>query len=248
MTAPKRVLICGATSAIAGAAARCFAEAHDLLFLVARDRHKLDAVAADLRVRGAGRVETHVMDLTDTAGHPGMIEECARSLGGIDTALIAHGTLPDQAACQHSFAQARAELETNFMSVVSLLTVLGNYFEQRRAGTIAVISSVAGDRGRQSNYVYGAAKGAVSIFMQGLRNRLHGAGVRVTTIKPGFVDTPMTASFAKNPLWADAGPVGRGIYRALCRGNDVVYLPWFWRPVMWLIRLVPERVFKRLHL
>jgi short-subunit dehydrogenase len=248
VTIPKRVLICGATSAIAGATARCFAEAQDLLFLVARDRQKLDAVAADLRVRGAARVETHVMDLADTAAHPGMIDACARSLGGIDTVLIAHGTLPDQAACQRSFAAARAELETNFMSVVSLLTLLGNDFEQRRAGTIAVISSVAGDRGRQSNYVYGAAKGAVSIFMQGLRNRLQRAGVHVLTIKPGFVDTPMTAGFAKNPLWADAASVGRGIYRALCRGNDVVYLPWFWRLVMWLIRLVPERIFKRLRL
>lgn len=248
MTAQKRVLICGATSAIATATARCFAADHDLLFLVARDLQKLDAVAADLRVRGAGRVETYVMDLTCTAEHQRMIEECARSLGGIDTVLVAHGTLPDQAACQQSFATARAELETNFVSVVSLLTLVGNYFEQRRAGTIAVISSVAGDRGRQSNYVYGAAKGAVSIFMQGLRNRLHGAGVRVVTIKPGFVDTPMTAGFAKSPMWADAGSVGRGIHRALCRGNDVVYLPWFWRPIMWLIRLVPERLFKRLRL
>ena len=248
MTAPKRVLICGATSAIAAAAARCLAESRDLLFLVARDRQKLDAIAADLRVRGAGQVETHVMDLADTAGHPGMIDECVRHLGGLDTLLVAYGTLPDQAACQQSFAAARAELETNFVSVVSLLTLVGNYLEQRRAGTIGVISSVAGDRGRQSNYVYGAAKGAVSIFMQGLRNRLHGAGVRVVTIKPGFVDTPMTAGFAKSPMWADAGSVGRGIYRALCRGNDFLYLPWFWRPIMWLIRLVPERLFKRLRL
>lgn len=248
MNAQKRVLICGATSAIAAATARGFAADHDLLFLVARDRQRLEAVAADLRVRGAGRVETYLMDLTATAEHQRMIEECARSLGGIDTVLIAHGTLPDQAACQQSFAAARAELETNFVSVVSLLTLVGNYLEQRRAGTIGVISSVAGDRGRQSNYVYGASKGAVSVFMQGLRNRLHGAGVRVVTIKPGFVDTPMTAGFAKNPLWADAGSVGRGIYRALCRGNDVVYLPWFWRPIMLLIRLIPERVFKRLRL
>ena len=244
----RRVLICGATSAIAAETARCFAASHDLLFLAARNPDKLDAIAADLRVRGATRVETSVVDLRDTTRHQELIDECAQRLGGVDAVLIAHGTLPDQTACQASFEAARAELDTNFLSIASLLTVAGNYFERQRAGTIAVISSVAGDRGRQSNYVYGAAKGAVTIFLQGLRNRLHPAGVRVITVKPGFVDTPMTAEFAKNFLWADAATVGRGVHRALSRGTDVVYLPWYWRPIMLLIRLVPERVFKRLRL
>jgi decaprenylphospho-beta-D-erythro-pentofuranosid-2-ulose 2-reductase len=248
MSSPRRVLICGATSAIASEAARCFAAAHDLLFLAARNADKLSAIADDLRVRGATRVETAVIDLRDTARHPGLIDDCAQRLGGIDAVLIAHGTLPDQPACQASFDSARAELETNFLSVASLLTVAGNYCEGQRAGTIAVISSVAGDRGRQSNYVYGAAKGAVSIYLQGLRNRLHPSGVRVITIKPGFVDTPMTAGFAKNFLWADAATVGRGVHRAMSDAADVVYLPWFWRPIMFLIRLVPERIFKGLRL
>jgi decaprenylphospho-beta-D-erythro-pentofuranosid-2-ulose 2-reductase len=248
MSSPRRLLICGATSAIASAAARCSAAAHDLLFLVGRDPEKLRAVADDLRVRGAAQVETFVMDLNDIARHQMLIDECARRLGGIDSVLIAHGTLPDQTACQSSFDAARAELETNFMSVASLLTLAGNHCERQGKGTIAVISSVAGDRGRQSNYVYGTAKGAVSIFLQGLRNRLHPHGVRVVTIKPGFVDTPMTANFPKNVLWADSSSVGRGVYRALSRGGDVVYLPWFWRPIMLLIRLVPERMFKRLRL
>ena len=248
MSDPRRVLICGATSAIANEAARCFAASHDMLFLAARDPDKLGAIADDLRVRGASRVETSVIDFNDTTRHQGLIDECVQRLGGIDAVLIAHGTLPDQRACQASFEAARAELQTNFLSVVSLLTVAGNHCERQRAGVIAVISSVAGDRGRQSNYVYGAAKGAVSIFLQGLRNRLHPSGVRVITIKPGFVDTPMTADFAKNVLWADAATVGRGVYRAMSRGADIVYLPWFWRPVMLLIRLVPERLFKRLKL
>jgi decaprenylphospho-beta-D-erythro-pentofuranosid-2-ulose 2-reductase len=248
MSAPRGLLICGATSAIAGAAARCSAASHDRLFLVGRDPEKLGAVADDLRVRGAAQVETYVTDLNDITRHQAIIDECAQRLSGFDTVLIAHGTLPDQAACEASFDATRAELETNLMSVVSLLTRVGNHFEQRREGTIAVISSVAGDRGRQSNYVYGTAKGAVSIFLQGLRNRLHRSGVRVITIKPGFVDTPMTAHFPKNPLWADASAVGRGVYRALCGGSDVVYLPWFWRPIMVLIRSVPERMFKRLRL
>ncbi len=248
MSDPRRVLICGATSAIASAAARCFAASNDRLFLVGRDREKLGAVADDLRVRGATQVETSVADLNDFTRHQALIDECVQRLDGIDTVLVAHGTLPDQAACQASFEAARVELDTNFLSVLSLLTRVANYLEKRGAGTIAVISSVAGDRGRQSNYVYGTAKGAVSIFLQGLRNRLHGRGVRVVTIKPGFVDTPMTANFPKNLLWADAPSVGRGVYRAVCGGSDVVYLPWFWRPIMLLIRLVPERMFKRLRL
>ncbi len=198
MSGPRRVLICGATSAIASAAARCFAASNDRLFLVGRDREKLGAIADDLRVRGATQIETSVADLNDVARHQALIDECVQRLDGIDTVLVAHGTLPDQAACQASFEAARAELDTNFVSVVSLLTRVANYLEKRGAGTIAVISSVAGDRGRQSNYVYGTAKGAVSIFLQGLRNRLHRRGVRVVTIKPGFVDTPMTANFPKN--------------------------------------------------
>ena len=155
MSVPKRLLICGATSAIASAAARCSAAAHDLLFLVGRNPDKLRAVADDLRVRGAAQVETFVMDMNDIARHGMLIDECQRRLGGIDAVLIAHGTLPDQAACQASFEATRAELETNFMSVVSLLTHAANYCERQGKGAIAVISSVAGDRGRQSNYVSG---------------------------------------------------------------------------------------------
>jgi len=129
-----------------------------------------------------------------------------------------------------------------------LLTLLANRFEAQRHGTLAVIGSVAGDRGRQSNYVYGTAKGALAIFLQGLRNRLHPAGVRVLTVKPGFVDTPMTASFKKGPLWAAPEAVAAAIVAAVERGRDVIYTPWFWWGIMTLIKLVPERVFKKLKL
>ena len=125
---------------------------------------------------------------------------------------------------------------------------LANRFEQSRGGCIAVISSVAGDRGRQSNYVYGSAKGGLDRFLQGLRNRLYRAGVAVVTIKPGFVDTPMTAALPKNALYASPRQVARGVYRAIEARRSVVYLPWFWRPIMLLIKLLPESVFKRLRL
>jgi decaprenylphospho-beta-D-erythro-pentofuranosid-2-ulose 2-reductase len=119
---------------------------------------------------------------------------------------------------------------------------------QRRAGTIAVISSVAGDRGRGSNYVYGSAKALVTAFLSGLRQRLVKCGVTVVTIKPGFVDSPMTAAFAKGPLWARPERIAAGIVRAIDRHSGTVYLPGFWRPIMWVIRTIPERVFLRLSL
>jgi len=244
----RRVLIFGATSAIAHATARLFAADGDRLFLVARDRDKLQAAADDLRLRGASRVETATMDARDYDRHQGLIEEACRSLGGLDTALIAHGTLPDQKACEKSFELTRREWEINALSVISLLTHLANHFESQGYGSLTVISSVAGDRGRHSNYVYGAAKAAVTTFAQGLRNRLHRSGVHVLTVKPGFVDTPMTADFRKGPLWVGPEVVAAGIYRAINHRRDVVYLPWFWYPAMLVIRAMPESIFKRTQL
>jgi short-subunit dehydrogenase len=139
-------------------------------------------------------------------------------------------------------------LQTNGTSVIALLTLLANRFEAQGHGTLAVIGSVAGDRGRQSNYVYGTAKGMLAIFLQGLRNRLHRRGVNVLTIKPGFVDTPMTAGFEKGPLWASPEQVASRIIVAIDKGWDVVYAPAFWRLIMLVITTIPERVFKRLSL
>lgn len=244
----RRVIILGATSAIAQETARCFASKGDKLFLVARNAARLETVAADLRTRGASQVEIEAFDLNDVDRHEALLDQAELRLGGLDTALVAHGTLSDQAACQIDFAKAEAEIRTNFLSAASLLTHLANRFEARRAGAIAVISSVAGDRGRQSNYVYGSAKAALTAFCSGLRNRLHPAGVTLVTVKPGFVDTPMTAHLPKGPLFASAQRVGRGIYKAVARRRNVVYLPGFWRPIMAIIRAIPELVFVRLKL
>jgi len=243
-----RVLVLGATSAIAQETAKCFAVDGAELFLVGRSAGKLGAVHDDLLVRGASKVETRVQDLADTAKHSALIKAALKKLGGIDMALVAYGTLGDQAACEQSVDETMRELQTNFLSVISLLTLLANYFEAEGTGCLAVITSVAGDRGRQSNYVYGTAKGGVGIFLQGLRQRLNGKGVRVITVKPGFVDTPMTAGIPKNPLFASAERVGRSVYDTMLSRKPVVYLPWFWRPVMWLVRNVPERIFNKLNL
>lgn len=244
----RKVLIVGATSAIAEAVARLLAAQGDLLYLVGRRAEALEAIAADLRVRGAARVQTEAMDANAIERHAALLDNADVALGGLDTVLIAHGTLSDQAACQQSVALTFQELHTNALSVIALLTLIANHFEAQRVGTIVVISSVAGDRGRQSNYVYGTAKAAVSTFLSGLRQRLYKSGVQVVTIKPGFVDTPMTRDFSKGLLWAKPERVARDIVRAMENGKDVVYTPGFWWAIMQLIKSIPEFVFRRLSL
>jgi decaprenylphospho-beta-D-erythro-pentofuranosid-2-ulose 2-reductase len=245
----KKILVIGAGSAIAESTARVFAQRGDALFLVGRKADVLESMCADLRVRGAKTAALHVMDANEFNDHEAMLNVAESALGGLDTVLIAHGTLSDQKACEASVEQTLRELNTNGVSVVALLTRIAARFEQRRAGTIVVISSVAGDRGRQSNYVYGSAKALVTAFTSGLRQRLYPLGVTVITVKPGFVDTPMTAAFPKGALWARPQQIAKGIVRAVDRGSaSVLYLPAFWRLIMLIIRSIPEAVFRRLKL
>lgn len=245
----KKILVIGAGSAIAEASARVFAQRGDALFLVGRKADVLESMCADLRIRGAKAVGMHVMDANEFGDHEAMLNEAESSLGGLDAVLIAHGTLSDQKACEASVERTLQELNTNGVSVVALLTRIAARFEQRRAGTIVVISSVAGDRGRQSNYVYGSAKALVTAFTSGLRQRLYPLGVAVITIKPGFVDTPMTAAFPKGALWARPQQIAAGIVSAVDRGSaTVLYLPAFWRLIMLIIRSIPETIFRRLKL
>ncbi len=243
-----RVLIVGATAAIATATARLYAADGARLFLVARNADHLQSVADDLRARGATQAETFALDLNEIARHGEMLTAAVAALGGLDAALIAYGTLSDQAACEASVDETLREWHTNATSTIALLTLLANDFERRRAGTIAVVTSVAGDRGRKTNYVYGAAKGALNVFVAGMRGRLAAAGVRVVTVEPGFVDTPMTAHLPKNALYASPDKVGADIHRAMQHGADVLYTPFFWRYIMLALKLVPERLFKRLSI
>jgi decaprenylphospho-beta-D-erythro-pentofuranosid-2-ulose 2-reductase len=216
--------------------------------LVARNSRKLTLVAQDLLTRGAVSVDTWVADLDDTSAHGEMLETAVERLGEIDLALIAHGVLGDQPKAEADFAAAAAILHTNFLSTASLITWLANYFQSRGRGTLAVISSVAGDRGRKSNYVYGASKGALNVFLDGVRNRLDRDGVHVLTIKPGFVSTPMTKGLPRNALFASPDQIAMGILSAIERRRDVVYVPWFWAGIMLIVRLLPGRIFKKLNL
>ena len=243
------VLIIGAPSAIAEAAARQWAERGTRLFLVGRRCERLEEIAKDLEVRGAKACQVHVLDVNDQESHDAMLDACWGFLGHVDVALIAHGTLPDQRQCEYDPTMMSAAFQTNATHVLVMLSRLSNRFESQGKGVIAAISSVAGDRGRPSNYVYGAAKGALTLFLEGMRARLAPTGVHVLTIKPGFVDTPMTQDLSlPKPLVATPAHVASDIVKAIAVRRNVLYTPWFWRWVMWVIRAIPEPIFKRLKL
>jgi len=245
----RTVLILGATSAIARAVAGEFAGRGFDLLLAGRDPEELDRLAADLAVRYGVKVEARPFDALALESHEAFVEACRESSGNsLKGAVLFLGYLGDQSVAQKDPAEAKRILDTNFLAPVSILSLLANSFEEKREGFLCALSSVAGDRGRQSNYVYGAAKAGLSIFLQGLRNRLFRSGVRVITIKPGFVDTAMT--FGRPGMFLVASPekVGEHIVQAILKGRDQAYVPRFWRPVMLLIRLIPERIFKRMRL
>jgi short-subunit dehydrogenase len=242
------ILVVGATSAIAEATARLWAARGHSLYLAARRDSLLAADADDLRLRGAKAVAFERFDILDRDTHEAMIARAESALGPLDGVLVAHGTLPDQEACVADPELAAREIELNGVATAALVLRVAARFETRGRGRIAVITSVAGVRGRASNFVYGSAKALVSTLLAGLRHRLHAKGVAVVDIRPGFVDTPMTAAFTKGALWASPDRVARDIVQAVDRGSGVVYTPWFWRGIMMVIRHVPEFLFVRTKL
>ncbi|GJM12429.1 MAG: short-chain dehydrogenase [Pseudohongiella sp.] len=242
-----KVLIIGATSAIAKATARIYAEQGCSLHLIARRVDQLEALESDLLVRGASKVSKSVLDLNKFAEHENLLSAAFAELGGsVDIALICHGSLPDQAKVEKNFKQAQKEINTNGISVVSLLTHLAQKFIEQQQGTIAVITSVAGDRGRQPNFVYGAAKSLVSTYIQGLRGKLLAHNVHIVDIRPGLVDSPMTAHFPKGPLWSSPEQVAGKIVKCIKSGSHTVYAPGYWRIIMLVVSSIPEFIFKRL--
>jgi len=243
--ASKKILVLGATSGIAEATCRVWAAQGASLFLVARNADKLAAVAADLKLRGAHYVDTAVADLDDTSTHPELLAHAVNSLTGLDVAYLAHGVLGDQAKAEADFATAEQILHTNFTAPVSLLTWLANFCVQRHSGVLAVISSVAGDRGRKSNYVYGSSKAGLSAFLGGLRNRVDREGVTVLTIKPGPVKTAMTAGMPGSEKFADVNAVAKSIVAAVDAKKDTLYVPSKWALIMFVLTHIPEAIFKK---
>ncbi len=245
------VIVLGATSAIAEATARRLAAQGARIGLVARDPAKLEVIAADLKTRGAPQVAVRAWDLVKMPA-PGALEQLAREMGGADTVLIAYGLLGDQQEAENDDKAALRVLEVNFTSAVLWALEANRTLGAAcgRNGLVVGLSSVAGDRGRKSNFIYGAAKGGLALALQGMAHRSALDGTpRAMAIKLGFVDSPMTAGFKKGgPLWATPDQAAEAIVEAMRRPRAVVYAPWFWRWVMLIIRLVPEPVFNKANL
>jgi short-subunit dehydrogenase len=243
----KRIVVLGATSGIALEVQRRLARDGRELLLVARSPQRLAEVQADLLVRGARQVVTYSANLGSIPQHAGVFEFARRTFPDFDTVLLAYGSMYDQKEVETSVDLLLDELQVNFVSATAILTLFAADLERRNMGCIAAITSVAGDRGRRSNYVYGSAKGGLTLFLQGLRSRLHPAGVRVITVKPGPVQTPMTDHLSNSSRFADPEAVARDIVRALeQRAPEVLYTPRIWRYVMSVVRHIPETIFKRL--
>jgi short-subunit dehydrogenase len=246
-TTMKKVVILGATSGIALEVQRLLARQGRELLLVARSSQRLAELQADLAARGAQQILTYSADLASIQQHAAIFDFARRTFPDFDTVLLAYGSMQGQKDSETSVDILLEELQVNFVSATAILTLFAGDLERRRIGCLAAITSVAGDRGRRSNYVYGSAKGALSLFLQGLRSRLHPAGVRVITIKPGPVQTPMTDHMPNSARFAEPEQVARDIVRALERRSpDVLYTPKIWRYIMTAVQQIPETVFKRL--
>ncbi|NKB68793.1 MAG: SDR family oxidoreductase [Candidatus Latescibacteria bacterium] len=245
----RRALILGAKSAIAQALARQLAAAGYDLALGARQCQQLTPFAADTRLHSQTQVDLFEFDALDTTAHAGLPGRVEETCGPFELAILVFGVLGDQAEARDQTEALEQILHTNFTSAAVVAAHLANYLEARGGpGGLIGISSVAGDRGRQSNYSYGAAKGGFSLFLQGLRNRLAATPVHVMTVKPGFVDTPMIEGAEGLILVAPPDRVAGDILRAYRKKRDILYTPWFWRYIMLVTRCIPERLFKRLNL
>jgi decaprenylphospho-beta-D-erythro-pentofuranosid-2-ulose 2-reductase len=245
----RRVMIIGATSAIAQHCARYWVKSASSMLLVGRNEGRLSEVAADLRVRGP-QVDVRVaqLDFNNAEDIQSLIRDYATT-GAIDIALIAQGSLPDQAACENSLSLCADTLGLNGISPALFMEALANEMSSAGGGQLGVIGSVAGDRGRKSNYVYGAAKGMLERYAQGLQHRTAGSGLGITLIKPGPTLTPMTAHLqGKGPALADVEDVARCIVDGMQKQKPVVYVPGKWLLIMLVIRHLPRWIFNRLDI
>ena len=242
----KKLVVFGATSAISQAFLNLVSKKYNSIVLVARDSVQLEEIAAHVRIVSSAKVEVIVSDLSDIEAHAKLIEQSCN--GGVTCALISYGQLTDQERCKIDPAYAMDQFTLNGTSTISLSAAVASEFAKQGGGVLAVVGSVAGDRGRRSNYYYGAAKSAVASFLSGLRSDMLQHGVTVVTVKPGFVDTPMTKDFKKGFLWASAEKVAEDIATAIEKRRSELYTPWFWRYIMLVIKCIPEFLFKKLPL
>ena len=236
------ILIVGAKSDIAKATARKYANQGFDLYLAARNARELEEFAKDVSVRTQQAVKTIELDILDYESHQQFYEGLEEKPLGVITAV---GYLGEQQKAQKDFIEAQRIMDANYIGIVSLLNIIADDFEYRKSGFIVGISSVAGDRGRKNNYIYGSAKAALTVYLSGLRNRLHDAQVQVLTVKPGFVATKMTEGMdLPEKLTAYPEAVAKDIYAAQKNGKNVIYTKWIWRYIMLIIKIIPEWKFK----
>lgn len=251
MTGFNNILVFGATSAICHSILKHFTldqNEKPTLFLAARSEQKLTAAAEDLSARGATIAGQALYDFCDYQQHATTMRAAVEAMGAIDLILVAHGTLPDQQRCEQELQAALAAIDENLSSTVSILIPAAQLLEEQGRGALAVISSVAADRGRKTNYVYAASKSAVDTLLEGFRGRFAGTDITVTTIKPGLIDSPMTSDFDKGALWASTETIAPAICKAISKGKSTVYVPGFWRLIMLIIRLLPGKILYRLSI
>lgn len=243
------VVIFGATSMVAKSVIRLIAKDCSNLILIARNKKNMRIVAQDASIRSGAIVHEYICDASDQKAIHRTFESISNKFDQIDVWYSFHGTLPDQKASENSWYDTYEVLNINFLSICHWLTLVAERIETGKRENIVVVSSVAGLRGRKSNYLYGTSKGALNIFLQGLRNRLSSNDCQVLTVLPGFIISPMTDGLQrKGPLWAKPEKIASDIVRAQKKGKDVLYTPWFWRYIMLVICAVPERIFKKLSL
>lgn len=245
------VALLGAGSAIGRALSRRLARDGCGVLVAGRDLPEMERTASDLAIRFGVRAAALKFDALEFGAHEAFVEACFAAFSeGLDGVVLCHGVMPDQKEAEKDPELARTMIGTNFMSAVSLLERFARRFEEKKAGFLCGVSSVAGDRGRQSNYLYGSTKAALTAYLSGLRNRLHASGVNVLTVKPGFVDTAMTWGLVKpgSPIVASPEKVADDIVRALEERCPVLYTPWFWRWILLAVRALPERLFIRMKL
>jgi short-subunit dehydrogenase len=241
------LLILGANSAVAQELAKLFAQnEHADIFMGSRKLDLLEKSCTDIQIRYKVEARPLLFDATDYASHVSFYEKLDPKPDGI---VLAFGYLGDQQLAQQDFQEARKIIETNFMGAVSILEIIAADFVRRNHGFIIVLSSVAGERGRKSNYFYGAAKGALTIYLSGLRNRLYKNNVRVISVLPGMIRTKMTDHLdLPDKLLAEPEEIAQDIYNGVKKGKDIIYSKWYWKLIMGVINLIPEKVFKMLNL
>jgi len=236
------VLIIGAKSDIAKEVARVYAKNGFSLYLAARGIETLDDFASDIKLRNSVDVKLKEFDMVDFENHQSFYENLSPKPHGV---IVVAGFMANQKECEKDFGKTLQTINVNYTGAVSILNIIANDFEKRKDGFIVGVSSVAGDRGRKANYIYGSSKAAFSAYLSGLRNRLYSSNVQVLTVKPGFVATKMTAGLdLPAKLTAQPEDVALDIFKAQQKGKNVVYTKWIWRYVMMVIKMIPEWKFK----